>query len=542
MPKFAMLLLILWGTVPGSISAQDHIREIQQAAVDANRAEFGHWGWDPENYKLWGTHSNRLIPVYTFGTLGAGPGIDLGSYSGLSSPYRHAEAIRKLYDTVPEGTLNPAAEYFDQTNVYDLQLAALKAGKKQIILVVFDGMDWQTTQAASIHLLQRVAYTEGRGTGLHFQDYRAQGTSQYGFFVTSPYAGDYNVDVDLQQVSPKADTVPGGYAFAAGGSFPWASAPDLEYPVGRSATPGLKHAYTDSASSATSMTAGIKTYNSAINVDAHGKQVATIAHLAQQHDYRIGVVTSVPVSHATPAAAYAHNVDRDDYQDLTRDLLGLPSISHPEQPLPGVDVLLGAGFGENRPEGKAQGKNFVPGNAYLTDEDLQKIDARHGGKYEVALRTSGAVGQAVLEEAAQAAIEHNRRLFGFFGVKGGHLPYRTANGDFQPPAGRSKAEVYSAEDVAENPDLADLTTAALQVLGRDGRPFWMMVEAGDVDWANHDNNIDNSIGAVISGDRAVKAITDWVEQHSSWQDAVVIVTADHGHYLVLEKPELLVAP
>ena len=69
--------------------------------------------------------------------------------------------------------------------------------------------------------------------------------------------------------------------------------------------------------------------------------------------------------------------------------------------------------------------------------------------------------------------------------------------------------------------------------------FWLMVEAGDVDWANHDDNIDNSIGAVNSGDAAVKTITDWVERHSNWTESLMIVTADHGHYLVLERPELL---
>ena len=90
-------------------------------------------------------------------------------------------------------------------------------------------------------------------------------------------------------------------------------------------------------------------------------------------------------------------------------------------------------------------------------------------------------------------------------------------------------------------DPPDMTRAALTVLEPNDNGFWLMLEAGDVDWANHDNNIDNSIGAVLSGDAAVKVLTDWVEQHSSWDETVLIVTADHGHYLVLEKPELLIA-
>ncbi|MBS0263009.1 MAG: alkaline phosphatase, partial [Planctomycetes bacterium] len=79
------------------------------------------------------------------------------------------------------------------------------------------------------------------------------------------------------------------------------------------------------------------------------------------------------------------------------------------------------------------------------------------------------------------------------------------------------------------------------VLGKNPKGFWLMVESGDVDWANHDNNIDNSIGAVNSGDAAVKTITNWVEKHSNWQESLLIVTADHGHYLVIEKPEALIA-
>ena len=85
-----------------------------------------------------------------------------------------------------------------------------------------------------------------------------------------------------------------------------------------------------------------------------------------------------------------------------------------------------------------------------------------------------------------------------------------------------------------------MTTAAIDVLARDEKPFWLMVEAVDVDWANHDDNLDNSIGAVNSGDDAVRVITDWVEAHSNWNESLVIVTSDHGHMLNLVKPELLV--
>ena len=86
-----------------------------------------------------------------------------------------------------------------------------------------------------------------------------------------------------------------------------------------------------------------------------------------------------------------------------------------------------------------------------------------------------------------------------------------------------------------------MTSAAIAVLARDNKPFWVMIESGDVDWANHDDNIDNSIGAVNSGDDAIKVITQWVEAKSNWNESLLIVTADHGHMLNLVKPELLIS-
>jgi alkaline phosphatase len=85
-----------------------------------------------------------------------------------------------------------------------------------------------------------------------------------------------------------------------------------------------------------------------------------------------------------------------------------------------------------------------------------------------------------------------------------------------------------------------MTRAALTVLAaKPGQPFALFVEAGDVDFALHDNNLDNAIGAVHSGEEAVRAIIDWVERNSNWDESVLIVTADHGHYLVLDDPEAL---
>lgn len=521
-----------------STFAGDYIRELQTQAIEADVSPSAHWGVDPAKYTQWGSHSNRLIPVYTFGTLGAGPGIDLGDYTGTNSPYRSEEKLRRIYRYDPSDSVVPDAEYLDQTNIYDIQAAALKAGKKHIILVVFDGMDWVTTRAAAIYNNRSVAYTEGRGVGTHFQEYTANGNTQFGWMVTSPHNEGTRVDVNQQLVKNPGGNQLGGYDPRRAGATPWDAPTNERYLIGQPKESA--HAYTDSSSSASSMTAGIKTYNNGVNVDATGTPVSTIAHQAQELDYAVGAVTSVPISHATPAATYAVNVDRDDYQDLTRDLLGLKSISHPEQPLSGLDVVIGAGWGSNKDDDQGQGDNFIPGNRYLAADDLAAIDDQNGGGYVVAQRTEGLPGRDSLNAGAARAAMEGKRLFGYYGA-GAHLPFQTADGDYHPAPGRSKAETYTDAELFENPTLAEMTAAALKVLGSRKR-FWLMVESGDVDWANHDDNLDNSIGAVNSGDAAVRVITDWVEANSNWDETVLIVTADHGHFLVLDRPEDLIPP
>lgn len=88
------LITIVFGA---TASCTDYIRDLQTEAIKANRADFGHWGHDPANYKLWGSHSNRLIPVYTFGTMNGPEGVDLRTYQWVKSPYRSESELRRIY-------------------------------------------------------------------------------------------------------------------------------------------------------------------------------------------------------------------------------------------------------------------------------------------------------------------------------------------------------------------------------------------------------------------------------------------------------------
>jgi len=539
---FSLTNFLLAATV--APAADDPIRQLQIEAEISGRADWGHWGDQPGKYVTWSNHSNRLIPVYSFG-------IGLESLRGSNSPYRDRTRLEALYGQLPTFTLNPEADYFDQADLYRLQREAAADGAKRIVLVVFDGLDWHTTRTAAIAATGRVPYREGRGDVFAFQRYRGTPTD-FGWCVTSPANKGTEFNVDAQVVTTPGGVTPGGYDVRRGGSTPWDRLADSRYLIGKDRD--CPHAVVDSASSATALCSGVKTYNKAINVTPSGQPVEPLAITLQQRGYAVGVVTSVPISHATPACAYAANVSRDDYQDLSRDLLGEPSVSRRTNPAPGLDLLIGTGHGVEAERDDQQGRNFEPGNKYLADSTLRAIDAAAGGRYQVVTRTPGRRGIDVLAEAAAKAIAAGRPLFGFFGTADGHLPFQTACGDYNPVGGRIEAGVadalrkkyapldpYTAADIAENPTLAEMTTTALDLLGSGDRPFWLLIEAGDVDWASHANNIDTAIGAVDSGDAAVAALFAWIEAHGGWDDTVVIVTADHGHMFTLDDPEAFAA-
>ena len=498
---------------------RDPMARLQQSAMQSRQAGWGYWGSNPATYTNSTEHSNRLVPVYTFGG-------NLSRYKGAGSVYRDSDRLKKLYGRMPEDTLNIEAEYFDLTDLFDLQKRAVEnEEKKFIFLVVFDGLDYDTLRAAAVYKSGEVAYDQGRGEGLIFQDYAGCETD-FGFAVTSPYCRVIDSDVD-SQILVGGPSRFGGYDAKFGGATPWDSPRDTDYLLGRNRQ--VVHAVTDSASAACSMVTGRKLVNSTLNLSPDGKELDTIARWAQREKgFAIGVVTTVPFCHATPAAAYAVNVSREDYQDLARDMLGLPSISHRSKPLPGLDVVIGGGAMDESASETAQGLNYVPGNPYICESDLDQISTEN---YVVARRQRGKNGKEILDTAVLESIQRRKRLFGLFGVKYGHLPFQTADGDYAPVAGS-----YSREDVAENPTLSDFTQAAIRRLHVQESGFWLMVEAGDVDLAAHDNDMDRLIGAVMQGEKAVESIFNWIEANNTWHQSLVIIASDHGHSFHLTDP------
>jgi alkaline phosphatase len=277
-----------------------------------------------------------------------------------------------------------------------------------------------------------------------------------------------------------------------------------------------------------------------------------------------GLVTSVPIDHATPGAAAASVNRRSKYDG---DFPGIDNILQQELRTYQPTVLLGGGHPFSTPE------NLLP-NGVEPNRSTTYI-AKSTYDYLVANPTNNRYGYEFLERGANAAAvlaataatidsDAGERLFGLYGARGqdGNLPVSSANGDYST-TGLSMFSVNStkglgqdttrpllpgetdasfiAREVNENPTLKDLTNAALNVLGRDKDGFWLMVEGGDIDWSAHDNNIDNLIGTVNDFDKAVKATTDWIAKNGGWEQNLLIVTADHDHYLTLtpDYPALL---
>jgi alkaline phosphatase len=543
----------------------DRLKDLQAAYVahwDQKTARAYHFGSQGSGdvFSNHTSHSNRLVPVYLFGKKA-----ELKAVMGENSRYRDPEKIKATYGFLPANTVNPRAVYADQSDLYRVQKEAVARGVKHLFIVWFDGLDWPTTQAAAIVKTGKV-YVEGKGSGLIFQDNDAGGTAQYGFVVTSPTHDKNTPDLDAQTVVIPPDSLGGGYDALIAGPNPWTLGPlgpqapgyfkgqsaNLAERAAVRAAGRVLHAYTDSSQSAAEMISGVKSYNNGVNVTDSGRLVKTLFHELQEQGWKLGTVTSVPFDHVSPAAMYTQEVHRDDYQDLAREMLGLPGILQQARGaplLPGLDVVMGTGFGiaTTAKSLAALGHNGVSGSLFITEADLAAVDVKNGGKYVVVHTEPSVDGGRALLQAAAAAARRSSRLFGFFGREGlDHLPYRTADGRYDPvPSIGSdglprSAEVYTPADRIEQPTLARMTEAALTVLtDRPGQPFALFIEAGDVDFALHANNLDNAVGAVYSGEDAVRTVIRWVEKNSNWEESLLLVSSDHGHYLVVDDPQAL---
>ncbi|MBP7865248.1 MAG: alkaline phosphatase [Acidobacteria bacterium] len=226
---------------------------------------------------------------------------------------------------------------------------------------------------------------------------------------------------------------------------------------------------TDSAAAASALYTGKKHRRGALCVDDRNVPIPSLFELAHRAGYSVGVVTSVPITDATPAATFAHVPHREEFPDIYRQLLASR-----------YEVFLGAG---------------ANGDMQYLPKDFEKLAQEAG--YHLA-RDAGD-----LKRAAKLP------LLGVFGDV--TLPY----------------EYDRLANPSDAPRLADLVEKALQLLESDTDGFVLLVEGGAIDWAAHAGNLKREIHEVLGFEAAVKVVEKWVEKNSSWDETLVVVTADH---------------
>ncbi|WP_292000935.1 alkaline phosphatase [Chlorobium sp.] len=287
---------------------------------------------------------------------------------------------------------------------------------------------------------------------------------------------------------------------------------------------------TDSASAGTALATGQKTVDGNIaweRTDSAGGEIETIAEtLRNEMGYAIGVASTVPFSHATPATFVSHDVSRNNYWDIAHEIL------FETQP----DVVIGGGQ-ENSNFAKAT-KNAAKQDTDLNDngynDDYDAFKAGTDGTDYVFVERAVGVdgGDALAAAAAGVDLSAGEKLFGLFGTSGGNFEYYEVSDTPGTP---------SITRGIEDPTLADVTNATLSVLNQDEEGFFIMFEQGDIDWANHANDYENMVGGVYDLEEAVKAAEAYIESGSkgiSWSNTLIIVTSDHSNSYLRAQEEL----
>lgn len=230
-----------------------------------------------------------------------------------------------------------------------------------------------------------------------------------------------------------------------------------------------KQNITDSASAATAMSSGVKTYNNAIAVDKTKVEVETVLERAKKVGKSTGLVATSEITHATPAAFGAHDESRKNMDAIANDYFD-EKINGKHK----IDVLLGGGL-----------VNFDRKDRNLTEEFKK-------------------AGYSYVTNKQDLLKDKNEQILGLF-----------ASGGMDKMIDRSE----------ETPSLEDMTNAAIQRLSKNKDGFFLMVEGSQIDWAGHDNDIVAAMSEMEDFEKAFKAAIDFAKKDGH---TLVVATADHS--------------
>ena len=275
---------------------------------------------------------------------------------------------------------------------------------------------------------------------------------------------------------------------------------------------------TDSAASSTAIHGGIKTLNGKIGVDDQNNPVELVSEIAFKTGRKVGSVTTVPIGHATPAGFCTHSVSRGDMDEI---FLQMSDANSP------LTVVMGTGHplyasGRKRSE-----------NANETEAARKSRFQAVGGEATWEKMESGTLnGFTVIDTKEQfAALASGtvlpEKVIGIVRSQGSVPPIDGILDDVEATQ-KMFESAYPRTEVNELPDLTTMSLGAINLLTRDNdRGFILMIEGGAIDGGNHGRNINQCILEHTGFTKAIDAVIQWVETKSSWDETLVIITADH---------------
>ncbi|XP_001361725.2 membrane-bound alkaline phosphatase [Drosophila pseudoobscura] len=292
--------------------------------------------------------------------------------------------------------------------------------------------------------------------------------------------------------------------------------------TGLSKTYCVNRQVADSACTATAYLGGVKGNYGTIGVNANvaryscdgaameENQVESIAQWAQEAGKDAGLVTTARVTHASPAGVYAHIADRNwenDWEVTNRQCNTEQTPDIARQLVEGqvgkaLKVILGGGR-----------QQFI--NTTVNDEEGYpgyRTDGRHLIKDWLAdKQAANASANYVWSRKGLSLVDLDKTeyLLGLFATS--HLPY---DGD----RARNRSQLA-------DPSLTELTEAAIRVLQRNEKGFFLFVEGARIDMAHHDTYARRSLEDTAEFARAVQK----AREMTSDEDTLIVVTADHAH-------------
>jgi alkaline phosphatase len=240
---------------------------------------------------------------------------------------------------------------------------------------------------------------------------------------------------------------------------------------------------TDSAAGGTALATGHKTDNGVIGKTAEGNDVINLVEAAQKMGWLTGVVTTTRLTHATPASFSAHNISRNNENEIAVDMADS-----------NITFFAGGGWRHFAPQnwdfGKSKRKDDSNVFKQFTKAGYRVFAGEGSGKYFMDYKPED--GEKIIASLAYS-----------------HMPY----------------EIDRVNKNMEIPSLAQMTAKCIDTLDGAEKGFFIMVEGGRIDHACHINDPVGMIHDTIALDNAVKEAVKFYNEHP--EDTLIIVAADH---------------